>query len=47
MRTVATIGVYGFTADAFLEALRAAKVQRVLDVRQGEAQARVRAHTSA
>jgi uncharacterized protein (DUF488 family) len=33
-RTVATIGVYGWTPDAFLEALRAAKVALVLDVRQ-------------
>jgi uncharacterized protein (DUF488 family) len=31
---VATIGVYGWTADSFLEALRAAGVRRVLDVRQ-------------
>lgn len=34
MRTVATIGVYGWTLEAFLEALRAAKVGLVLDVRQ-------------
>ena len=32
--TVATIGVYGWTAEEFLEALRRAKVGRVLDVRQ-------------
>jgi uncharacterized protein (DUF488 family) len=31
---VATIGVYGFTADAYLAALRGAGVPRVLDVRQ-------------
>ncbi len=34
MRTVATIGVYGFTAEAFLARLRAADVGLVLDVRQ-------------
>ena len=34
MPTVATIGVYGFTADTVLAALRRAKVQVVLDVRQ-------------
>src|SRR4051812_22252731 len=34
MATVATIGVYGFSADAFLEALRAADVRLVIDVRQ-------------
>lgn len=33
-RTVATIGVYGWTLDAFLDALRAAGVEQVLDVRQ-------------
>ena len=31
---MATIGVYGFTADAFLAALRGADVRLVLDVRQ-------------
>jgi uncharacterized protein (DUF488 family) len=31
---VATIGVYGWTLDSFLEALRGAEVGRVLDVRQ-------------
>jgi uncharacterized protein (DUF488 family) len=30
----ATIGVYGFTAERFLEALREASVRRLLDVRQ-------------
>ncbi len=34
MRKVATIGVYGFTAEAFLAALRAADVALLLDVRQ-------------
>ncbi|MDQ6915678.1 MAG: DUF488 domain-containing protein [Actinomycetota bacterium] len=34
MPTVATIGVYGFTAEAFLAALRTAGVVEVLDVRQ-------------
>jgi uncharacterized protein (DUF488 family) len=32
--TVATIGVYGWTLPAFLDALRAANVALVLDVRQ-------------
>jgi uncharacterized protein (DUF488 family) len=32
--TVATIGVYGWTVDAWLDALRAADVRVVLDVRQ-------------
>ena len=32
--TVATIGVYGFTLETFLAALRGANVARVLDVRQ-------------
>jgi uncharacterized protein (DUF488 family) len=32
--TVATIGVYGWTLDTWLDALRAAGVTRVLDVRQ-------------
>jgi uncharacterized protein (DUF488 family) len=34
MRTVATIGVYGFDAPGFLAALREADVGLVLDVRQ-------------
>jgi uncharacterized protein (DUF488 family) len=34
VRKVATIGVYGFDIDAFLAALRAADLPRVLDVRQ-------------
>ena len=34
MRRAATIGVYGFTADTFLEALRRAGVGQLLDVRQ-------------
>ena len=34
MRTIATIGVYGFTAQTFLDALHAADVRVVLDVRQ-------------
>ena len=34
MRTLATVGVYGFTADAFLHALRDADVRLLLDVRQ-------------
>ena len=33
-RPLATIGVYGFTADRFLEVLRAAGVGRLVDVRQ-------------
>ncbi len=33
-RRVCTIGVYGFTADAFLAALRDAGVRLVVDVRQ-------------
>jgi uncharacterized protein (DUF488 family) len=32
--SVATIGVYGFTVDVFLERLRAARVGLLLDVRQ-------------
>jgi len=32
--TVATIGVYGFTAETFLERLRGADVGQLLDVRQ-------------
>ena len=31
---IATVGVYGFTADTFLAALQGAGVRRVLDVRQ-------------
>ena len=34
MRTVATIGVYGWTLNGFLEALRTADVALVVDVRQ-------------
>jgi uncharacterized protein (DUF488 family) len=34
VRTVATIGVYGFTADMFLERLREAGVGVLVDVRQ-------------
>lgn len=34
VRTLATIGVYGWTVDAWLDALRAADVRVVLDVRQ-------------
>ena len=34
MPTVATVGVYGFTAETFLATLRKAKVKVVLDVRQ-------------
>ena len=34
VRTVATIGVYGWTLEAFLDALHAANVRVVLDVRQ-------------
>jgi uncharacterized protein (DUF488 family) len=34
MRTVATVGVYGFTLEHFLATLRAADVRRLLDVRQ-------------
>ena len=34
MRTVATIGVYGWTLDAWLDALRAADVRLLVDVRQ-------------
>ncbi len=37
MRTLATIGVYGWTLESFLEALRAADVGLVLDVRQRRA----------
>src|SRR5437660_1079576 len=32
--TLATIGVYGWTADTFLDALRRAGVRQLLDVRQ-------------
>ena len=34
MQTVATIGVYGFTAEKFLEALHTADARLLLDVRQ-------------
>ena len=34
MPTLATIGVYGFDRDSFLAALRGARVELVLDVRQ-------------
>jgi uncharacterized protein (DUF488 family) len=34
MGTVATIGVYGFTVEEFLAALREARVTQLLDVRQ-------------
>ena len=34
MRGVATIGVYGFTVEAFLDALQNASVRLVLDVRE-------------
>ena len=34
MRTVATIGVYGFTGETFLAALRDAGVELLVDVRQ-------------
>jgi uncharacterized protein (DUF488 family) len=34
VRRVTTIGVYGWTLDAWLDALRAAEVRLVLDVRQ-------------
>lgn len=34
MRSIATIGVYGFDRETFLEALAAAKVGLLLDVRQ-------------
>jgi uncharacterized protein (DUF488 family) len=34
MRTIATIGVYEFSADTFLAALRDADVQLLVDVRQ-------------
>ena len=34
MPTVATIGVYGFTLDRFLDTLRGADVRLLLDVRQ-------------
>jgi uncharacterized protein (DUF488 family) len=33
-RTVATIGVYGWTLETFLDALREAEVELVVDVRQ-------------
>jgi uncharacterized protein (DUF488 family) len=34
VRTVATVGVYGFSGDAFIAALRAAGVRLLVDVRQ-------------
>lgn len=34
MRDLATIGVYGFDADGFIDALRAADVRVLIDVRQ-------------
>ena len=34
MRTVATIGVYGFDGESFLQCLRGAEVRLLLDVRQ-------------
>jgi uncharacterized protein (DUF488 family) len=34
VKTVATVGVYGWSLDAWLDALRAANVQLVVDVRQ-------------
>jgi uncharacterized protein (DUF488 family) len=34
LRTLATVGVYGWTLEAFLDALRGAGVALVLDVRQ-------------
>jgi uncharacterized protein (DUF488 family) len=34
VRTVATVGVYGFTGQTFLEALREAGVRLLVDVRQ-------------
>ena len=34
MRGVVTIGVYGWTAETFLAALRGAGIEQVLDVRQ-------------
>jgi uncharacterized protein (DUF488 family) len=34
MKRLATIGVYGFTAEAFLKALREADVRLLIDVRQ-------------
>ena len=34
MRTVATIGVYGFSADSFLAALSTAEITLLVDVRQ-------------
>ena len=34
MRTAATIGVYGFTADGLLETLGTANVRQLIDVRQ-------------
>jgi uncharacterized protein (DUF488 family) len=34
VRTLATIGVYGFTAEGFLDRLRQADVRHLIDVRQ-------------
>ena len=34
MRTVATVGVYGFTGETFLAALREVGVRLLIDVRQ-------------
>jgi uncharacterized protein (DUF488 family) len=34
MRTIATVGVYGFTGEGFIETLQEAGVQLLLDVRQ-------------
>lgn len=34
VRTIVTVGVYGWTLDAWLDALRAAEVRLVVDVRQ-------------
>jgi uncharacterized protein (DUF488 family) len=34
MKSLATIGVYGFTAEGFLDTLREANVRQLLDVRQ-------------
>jgi uncharacterized protein (DUF488 family) len=34
MRRLVTVGVYGWSADRFIEALRAADVKQLLDVRQ-------------
>jgi uncharacterized protein (DUF488 family) len=34
MRTIATVGVYGYTGDAFIKALKRADVRLLVDVRQ-------------